>query len=396
MAAIDRCDTPRAGWALRWRRVLRTLRHAGAWVPARPLRSHAACMAGVVGGMLAGGAHAVSLPEDKAEALYHVYDGGGIKATGPALLVRKSMADRVSLSASYYVDAVSNASIDVVTTASPFDERRNEYGFGADYVYRDTLMSVSVSNSREPDYVAKAFSVDVSQDVFGGMTTVNLGFTRGSDEVGRSDTGFFDNAKHWRYRLGATQILTPAWLASANVEVVSDSGYLGNPYRVARVFGAAVPERNPRTRSSRALKFRVVGAPWAGSSVHAEYRYFWDNWDIKAHTVQFGYSRYFGEKWLADWYLRYHKQSKALFYSDNATEESTYVSRNRQLSTFNTLGLGAKVSYRFAHQPGKYDVKAHAAYELKRFSFSDFTDIRTGKKYSHNANIFQIYVSANY
>lgn len=372
------------------------LRAAGAHGPARPLRSHAACVAGVLGGVLAGGAQAVNLPEDKAEALYHIYDGGGVRATGPALLVRKSLVDRVSLSASYYVDAVSNASIDVVTTASPFDERRNEYGLGADYVYRDTLMSVSFSNSREPDYVAKGISVDVSQEVFGGMTTVNLGFTRASDEVGRSDTGFFDSARHWRYRLGATQILTPTWLASANVEVVSDSGYLGSPYRVARVFGAAVPERSPRTRSSRALKFRVVGAPWPGSSVHAEYRYFWDTWDIKAHTAQFGYSRYFGEKWLADWYLRYHTQSKALFYSDNATEETTYISRNRQLSTMNTLGLGAKVSYRFAYQPGRYDVKAHAAYEFKRFNYSDFTDIRTGSKYSHDANILQIYVSATY
>ena len=47
-----------------------------------------------------------------------------------------------------------------------------------------------------------------------------------------------------------TQILTPRWLMSANFEAISDDGYLGSPYRVARVFGAAVPERNPRTRSA--------------------------------------------------------------------------------------------------------------------------------------------------
>jgi hypothetical protein len=95
-------------------------------------------VAGLVGGVLATGpAGAVALPEDRADALYHLYDGGGVKASGPALLVRKSMADRVSLSASYYVDMVSNASIDVVTTASPFDERRTEFGLGLEYTYRD-------------------------------------------------------------------------------------------------------------------------------------------------------------------------------------------------------------------------------------------------------------------
>ena len=65
-------------------------------------------------------ARAADLPENKAEALFHSYSGGGVKAYGPAFLVRKSIFDKVSLTGTYYVDAVSNASIDVVTTASPY------------------------------------------------------------------------------------------------------------------------------------------------------------------------------------------------------------------------------------------------------------------------------------
>ncbi|MCW7538586.1 DUF3570 domain-containing protein [Aquabacterium sp. A7-Y] len=395
MAATSR----RLEGAAHWQPALRALRAWMGQCRARPRRpGHTtARIAGLLGGALAGAsAQAVNLPEDRAEALYHVYDGGGIKASGPALLVRKSMADRVSLSASYYVDAVSNASIDVVTTASPFDERRTEYGLGVDYVYRDSMITLSTSHSKEPDYIADGVSLDLAQDVFGGMTTVNLGFSRGSDKVGRSDTGFFDTARHWRYRLGVTQILTPRWLASLNLEMVSDSGYLGNPYRAAQVFGTLVPERSPRTRSSRAVKVRAVGAIGSGSAVHAEYRYFWDTWDVQAHTAEVGYSRYFGEAWLADTYLRYHTQSSALFYSDNARNETTYVSRNRQLSTFNSIGLGGKVARRLTRVPGEYEIKAHATYEYKRFKYSDFTDLRTGAPYAFNANVFQVYLSATY
>jgi Protein of unknown function (DUF3570) len=352
---------------------------------------------GLVGGVLATGtAGAVSLPEDRADALLHLYDGGGVTASGPALLIRKSMADRVSLSASYYVDMVSNASIDVVTTASPFNERRNEIGLGLDYAYRDSLLTLSTTRSKEPDYVADSVSMDVSQEVFGGMTTVNLGFTRGSDDVGKVGEGFFDTATHWRYRLGVTQILTPRWLMSANLEAVSDDGYLGSPYRSALVFGAAVPERNPRTRSSRAIKFGAIGEILPRTAVRGEYRYFWDNWDIKAHTFEAGLSRYVGESFLIDGYLRHYSQSHALFYSDNATTETIYVSRNRQLSTFNSLGLGAKVSYVYAQVPGKYEIKANLGYELAQFKFKDFTDVRTGKLYEYNANILQLFLTATF
>ncbi len=355
-----------------------------------------------VGGLAAGGsvvppAMGATLPEDRAEALIHSYDGGGVKADGPAFLVRKSLADKVSFSGQYYVDAVSNASIDVVTTASPFKETRKSYTLGADTVVRDATLSVSMDKSSEPDYKADTWGLDITQDTFGGMTTVALGFSRGRDDVGKKDIGFFDKATHWQYRAGVTQILSPRWLASLNFEAVSDEGYLGSPYRAARVFGALIPERVPRTRSGRAFKLRAagdIGGADTRTGLHAEWRHYWDNWDIKSDTLEVGGSKYFGESWLADGWLRYYKQGKALFYSDNAPAESLYVSRNRQLSTFHSVALGARGTWTPGGSWAKYGLKLNASYELRRFSFSDFTDLRTQKAYSYDANIVQLYVTA--
>ena len=81
---------------------------------------------------------------------------------------------------------MSNASIDVETTASKYHEVRSEYGLSADYVYRDTLITIGGMTSREPDYTANTGSIDVSQEVFGGMTNVSLGFTRGADAVAQA------------------------------------------------------------------------------------------------------------------------------------------------------------------------------------------------------------------
>ncbi len=359
---------------------------------------------GLLGGAVATGTvgvnvSAATLPEDRAEALYHVYDGGGVKANGPALLVRKSLADKVSLSAQYYVDAVSNASIDVVTTASPFKETRTAYEFGADTVVRDSTVSLSVSRSKEPDYIADATGLDVSHEVFGGMTTVSLGFTRAADQVGKKGEGWIDKAQHWQYRTGITQILTPRWLLSVNGEAIADSGYLGSPYRSARVLGAYVRENNPRTRSSRAVKLRTIydtSELVARSSLRAEYRRFWDNWNIKASTAEVGGSKYIGESFLVDASLRLYSQTKALFYSDDAQVATTYASRNRQLSTFKSTAIGAKLTYTWPRQQPGYDVKLIGAYERKSFRFSDFTDVRTGKAYQYDANVLQMSVTATF
>jgi Protein of unknown function (DUF3570) len=332
-----------------------------------------------------------------AELMAHLFHGGGVTASGPALLVRKSVANTVSLTGTYYVDMVSNASIDVVTTASPFEETRTALGLGLNYAVRDTLITVAGASSKEPDYVANAINVDLAQDVFGGMTTVSLGFTKGEDKVGQAGTeGYFDTATHWRYRLGATQILSPTWLAAVNFEAISDEGYLGSPYRVARVFGATVPENVPRTRTSRAVQMRAVGDLGDKNIVTGIYRYYWDTWGLTAHTGELGYGRYFGKEWLANAFVRYHSQQGASFYSDNATVDTEYVTRNRQLSAFNNASLGANLTYSMAKPGAGYAVNFTGAVEAMRFNYSEFTDLRSGKLYSFDAVLAQLLVSVTF
>lgn len=349
---------------------------------------------GALGALLAtGNSRAVDLPEDRADVMYHSFNGGGVDAWGPALLVRKGLYDKVSLFGTYYADIVSNASIDVVTTASPYRETRNEFGGGLTYAVRNSLITLAASRSDEPDYIATAYNIDVATETFGGMTTVGLGYTYASDDVGKKDEGFFDHAKHWRYRLSLNQILTPRWMATANFEVVSDDGYLGSPYRVALVFGAAVPERVPRTRTSRSALFRVVGEVMPETSVRADYRYFWDTWDIASNTFELGATHRFGERWLADAFTRFYSQDQALFYSNNATTETQYVSRNRQLSQFSSWSVGGKLSYALYAVPGRYEMSLTGAVEYWKTNYDNFTDIRTGELYSYGSVVSQVFLT---
>ena len=92
------------------------------------------------------------LPEDRADVLLHSYDGGGVTIQGPSLLVRKQFAQKFSVSANYYVDKVSSASIDVITTASPYKEERTQKSIGFDYLHDRWTMNLGIISSVENDY----------------------------------------------------------------------------------------------------------------------------------------------------------------------------------------------------------------------------------------------------
>ncbi|HUO66548.1 MAG TPA: DUF3570 domain-containing protein, partial [Gammaproteobacteria bacterium] len=125
------------------------------------------------------------LPEDRVDVLLHSFDGGGVTIQGPSVLVRKQFAQKFSASANYYVDKVQSASIDVITTASPYKEERKQWSLGLDYLHDRWMLNVGIIDSEEPDYSAKTFSFGVSQDLFGDLTTVSLGYSLGTNEVMR-------------------------------------------------------------------------------------------------------------------------------------------------------------------------------------------------------------------
>ena len=123
-----------------------------------------------------GVAHAGVLPDDRADALYHLYDGGGVTIDGPSVLVRKKVGKSVSVVGNYYVDMVSSASIDVITQASPYTEERKQWSLGVDYLHGNTTMRAGYTTSEESDFDAETVNFSVSQDMFGDLTTLTLSY----------------------------------------------------------------------------------------------------------------------------------------------------------------------------------------------------------------------------
>ena len=362
---------------------------------------------------LAGVVRAGVLPDDRGDVLFHAYDGGGVQVSGPSVQVLKKFDEKVTLSGNYYVDAISSASIDVVTTASPYKERREEYGVSTSLLQDNVTMNLSYGNSEESDYSARFGGFGIAMDMFGNMTRVSLGWGGGADEVRRNgDEDFREKASHQNYRLGLSQVLTRDLVLDIAYEAVTDEGYLNNPYRTVRYLDGSgsvgrQEERYPRTRTSNALAIRPRLYLPHRAALYGEYRYYDDTWGIRAHNGLVGYVHPFGKRWLLDFRYRYYTQRKADFYSDlfpyyNA---QNYLARDKELSTFRDHSLGFKLSWEFGRDDSRLLERGtlNLGYDYIYFLYDDFRDLRkTGYApgeeplYRFDAHVLQLYMSLWY
>ncbi len=366
-------------------------------------------------GLLTGSAVAGVLPEDRSDALYHLYVGGGVEIEGPSILVRKQVGKSVSLIGNYYVDYVSSASIDVVTTASPYTEEREQYSLGIDYLRGNTTMRASYVSSVESDFDATTYAFSVSQDMFGDLTTLTLGYSYGEDIVGRSDDPTFreDNRRR-QYSIGLTQIITRNMIAALNVETITEEGFLNNPYRSVRYLDSNVaagfsfePELYPRTRTSNAVGIRARYFLPYRAAIEAEYRFYIDTWDIQGNTASLTYIHPWGP-FTFTVKGRYHDQTGAHFYRDifPRAQATNFRGRDKELSALTSYTLKLKASYSFIDENKGWSIfkkgTINASIDMLSIDYHEFSDLRAGQPvgmeplYQLDANVFQVFLSLWY
>lgn len=330
---------------------------------------------------------AAVLPDDRADILLHSYNGGGMGITGPSILVRKQVHKSVSLVANHYIDKVSSASIDVVSQASEYSEDRTENSVGVDFLNQKAMLNLGYTSSEENDFSAKTIHFGISQDFFGDLTNLSLGYSRGNDEVGKvGDLAFRGDVVRQHYRLAISQILTKNMLFNAGWETIADQGFLGNPYRVVRYEDVAaarqfsyLDERYPLTRTSSALALESIYYLPYRASVHLRYRFFNDSWGISAHDIQARYVHTFRDKWIVEGSYRFYTQDSADFYGDlfPFAESQNFYARDKELSTFqdHSVGFGLSYEYKLAADSFVKKASVNFFYTFIHFRYDDFRDV---------------------
>jgi hypothetical protein len=369
------------------------------------------------------------LPDDRADLFYSKYSGGGMDITGESVLVRKKFTENFAVEGSYFVDNVSGASIDVISQASRIKDERKQKTATVEYVHDKTTYTASYIESAERDYRSNTTSFSLKQDMFGDLTTLSFAFANTTDKVGQNIGGcgcdassgsgppnvvWLGHAGSRSYDVDLSQILTKNFIGGVNFNVITDQGFLANPYRSVR-FRADTPagyslgsQVYPDTRTSTAVQIEGKYYLPYRAAVTASYRYFRDTWSIVGNTYELDYTHPISNIWILEGRFRYYKQNHADFYSDlfDYAGEYRFEARDQDLAAQDNYTIGAKVTYAFLPDGWKMFKRATATFDVSRitFHYEDFRDIKyygvangytPGEEplYQFNAMVYQIYMS---
>ena len=371
------------------------------------------------------------LPEDRADLLYFRYDGGGVVINGPSVLLRKSIGEHVSVSANHYVDMVSSASIDVETSASPYEDERTQSSLSVDFLNGKSMYTLGYVNSDESDYQAKTMFAAISHDMFGDLTTIGFGYKKGENEVFKNlkdasgvianDPNFAETMDSQSFNVSLSQIITKNLILAGQYEVITDEGFLRSPYRSIRYFTdplnqALAPEQYPNTRSSNAVSVRAKYFLPYRAAIDTMYRFYTDTWGVLGHTAELGYVHPTNnEKWIFEARVRYYTQEAADFYQDifPRADYANFMARDKELATYSaiTAGLGATYEFKIQRFPWLTKGQLNLRYDFMTVEYDDFRDATyslgsfgvpppvafapgTEPLYKLEANIIQFFISA--
>ena len=171
-----------------------------------------------------------------------------------------------------------------------------------------------------------------------------------------------------------------------NFNVITDQGYLANPYRSVRYLDPSnakgyslASQVYPDTRTSTAVQVEGKYYLPYRAAVTASYRYFRDTWGIVGNTYELDYTHPISNVWILEGRFRYYKQNHANFYSDLFPYADEYASRPRPGSR----GAGQLHHRRqgdlcFSAERLEIFKRATVTFDISRITFHylDFTNIK--------------------
>ena len=240
------------------------------------------------------------------------------------------------------IEVTSGASITDERTAASFNFRR----------FTDNgMLSITPAGSDENDYESLSVTAEYQWDSNNNNTTYSVGGGYADDTVSATGQDLNEDKDGESLFAGVTQVLDAHSLIQLNLSLAKETGYLSDPYKLALVDTAILPDNRPRERKQTALLVRYIKyVEGNDASLHLAYRYYDDDWGIEAHTLETTWNQELSNNWLVSSTVRYYMQDKADFYAPFFSEPRAdgIYSSDFRLASYGSVLVGFKLEKSFS------------------------------------------------
>lgn len=233
----------------------------------------------------------------------------------------------------------------IVMSGATIEEARTDVSANARRYLDNGTLGVSLGYSSENDYRALSGGVDGQRHFNDRLTTVAAGLSFSADDLSPTDAAAFNRIRSASRQsrslfLAVTQIINQNSLVQTGLSLSHVAGFLSDPYKLF--------DRRPASRTQLAwtTAYRRF-IPAANAALHADYRYYRDNFGVDSHTLDLNWHQDLGRDWQVVPGLRYYSQGAADFFtpaSDFAATSSN--SADFRLSAYGALSGNLKLQVR--------------------------------------------------
>jgi uncharacterized protein DUF3570 len=300
---------------------------------------------------------------------FHAFqDTRGVTVLSPTVDLSQDFTDRTSLRVTYGVDAISAASDSCVRChRDGVNSHRQEAGLSATRKYGDVKVTFGGAYSKENFYRATTGLTSVSRDLANGNTTVAGGFSFSLNQPTLHPLPDIEN----QYQSGGfgsiTQTLTKSTIVQAGYEISHIAGYQNNPYLRANVGGTLVLGQVPDARTRQTVSARLRQALPAETYLEADYRRYFDDWQVKSNTISVGISHHFGPELLMNLAFRRYDQTGAFFWAPQYTGIPQYYTADFRLEPFTSNTYSGRVEIAPKHPWGFLPEGAALTLQYERY-----------------------------
>jgi hypothetical protein len=245
-----------------------------------------------------------------------------------------------------------------VLSGASIEDRRQALTLSDTRRFGNGSAGVDVNYSHERDYRSAGIGLSGSYDLDHQLDTLSAGLSFTENEIKPTDgdsVRFPDrivkaHSHEFSAYAGITRVVNVNTQIETSLTYTQQTGYLSDPYKLAYVGGNLLPDQRPDGRREFAWLTRLrYFVPAADAALHLDYRYYADDWELRAHTVDIAWYQQLPHDWLVVPRVRWYSQSKADFYAPYyLAQPSNYlVSSDYRLSPYGALSLGAEASKKF-------------------------------------------------